>query len=335
MPTSAPTRVVVVTGASSGIGRAVAHAFARTGSAVVLAGRSEAPLHETARECRALGGTALVRVTDTSDPDAVALLRRVAVDTFGRIDVWINNAAVLALGRFEDVPEPAFRKVIETNLFGYVYGARAALRQFRQQGSRGVLVNIDSLLGVVTEPHASAYVASKFAIRGLSAALRQELRDTPGIQVCTVLPPSVDTPVYQHAANYTGQRARAIPPTCDPASVARTVLAVAERPRPEVVIGRIARLVSRLAAVAPRTAERAGGRLGPILQFEAKATPPSEGNLFTSRGPHAVRGGWRARGTRLGVRAALGALLIGIPAALVLLRWRPRRPPDHARGAKR
>ena len=134
MPSHLDHPVVVITGASSGIGRATAHAFAKQGASVVLAARRADMLHEVARECVSHGGNALVVPTDTTQEDQVENLAAQALDQFGRIDVWFNNAGVGVFGRFEDVPSDVWRRVIETNVFGYVYGAKDAMRQFRAQG---------------------------------------------------------------------------------------------------------------------------------------------------------------------------------------------------------
>jgi NADP-dependent 3-hydroxy acid dehydrogenase YdfG len=132
--------VVVITGASSGIGRATARSFARHGATVVLAARREAALHEVAQECRNLGGQPLVIPTDVTDAAAVEHLATRTVETVGRIDVWVNNAGVTLVGRLEETPLEPYRRVIDTNLFGYVHGARAAIPYLREQGS-GVLIN--------------------------------------------------------------------------------------------------------------------------------------------------------------------------------------------------
>ncbi len=154
-------KVVVITGSSSGIGRGAALAFAARGDRVVLAARSAQKLTEAAAECRELGGAALAVPTDVSDEAAVQELVRRAVKEFGRIDVWVNAAAVWSYGRFEDTPPAVFRQIIETTLFGQVHAVRAVLPQFRAQGY-GVLVNVASLYGRVSSPYVAPYVTAKW-----------------------------------------------------------------------------------------------------------------------------------------------------------------------------
>lgn len=184
------SKVVVITGASRGIGRATARLFAKCGASVVLAARREDALLEVAAECEARGGRALVVPTDVSDFRAVDNLARRAVDHFGSIDVWVNNAVLAAVGRLEEVPPEANRRIVETNLLGYLHGAQAALPRFWEQGS-GVLIFMSSGFGLVGAPYADAYTATKFAQRGLAQALRGELRGS-GVHVCTVMPGGVD-----------------------------------------------------------------------------------------------------------------------------------------------
>src|SRR5215204_1850351 len=148
--------VVVVTGASSGIGRGTALAFARAGAAVVLAARREEPLREAAEECRRLGARALAVATDVRVESAVERLAEQAAASFGGVDVWVNNAGVTLLGRFEDAPADLWREVVQTNFFGCVNGARAALPVLRRRGG-GTLINVGSVNSRVGAPYASAY----------------------------------------------------------------------------------------------------------------------------------------------------------------------------------
>jgi NAD(P)-dependent dehydrogenase (short-subunit alcohol dehydrogenase family) len=220
-------KVVVVTGASSGIGREAARRAAAQGAHVVLAARVAAPLREVEAE---LGADALVQPTDVRDEAAVEALAAAAVERFGRLDVWVNCAGVMAYGRFHDVPSDVFRAVIETNLMGQVHGARAALTRFRAQGE-GSLVNVGSLWSRVTTPDVSAYITSKFAVRGFTEVLQQELRREPGIGVSLVVPQAVDTPIFDRSGNYSGRRPRPIGPMVGAGTVADAILACALRPR--------------------------------------------------------------------------------------------------------
>jgi len=300
--------VVVITGASSGIGRAAALAFAREGASVVVAARREAPLHEIVAQCENSGGRALAVPTDVTDEAAVRSLARRAVEHFGRLDVWINNAAVTLFARFDDAPIEAFRRVIETKLFGFIHGARAALPYFREQGS-GVLIKNASISGKLSLPYQSAYVAANHAIRGLSMSLRQELllEGLEEIDICTVLPGSVDTPLYQHAGNYTGRAAAPLPPVYTPEQVAETFIRLAENPRHEVYVGRSARMLSFQSLLAPKRTERHLAVMTDKLQLiQDKPVPPREGNIFQPLPEWtSIRGGWKENHPTALRRAAL------------------------------
>jgi short-subunit dehydrogenase len=315
MRTSVEGKVVVITGASRGIGRATARRFAERGASVVLAARSEEALLEAAAECEALGGEALAVPTDVAEWGRVEELERRAVERFGRIDVWVNNAVLAAVGRLEEVPPEANRRVVEANLLGYVHGAQAALPRFREQGS-GVLINMSSGFGLVGAPYAGAYTATKFAQRGLGQALRGELRGT-GVHVCTIMPGGVDTPAYRLAANYSGRAMGFDGFLASPEKIARVVVRCAESPRPEVFVGNSVRTLRLAHALAPRIVERAAARTverGLLRQEPAESSP---GNLYESSAEWASADGGFNQGAKrraaLKVRRAVaaGASVIG------------------------
>ncbi|MEV8312199.1 SDR family oxidoreductase [Streptomyces flavidovirens] len=318
--------VVVITGASSGIGRATALAFARKGCPVVLAARREEALEAVRQECeRHRGAEALVVPTDVTDAKAVDDLARRAVQRFGRIDVWVNAAAVTVFGPFEEVPLEDFRKVMDVNVMGYVHGARAALRVMREQG-RGTLVNVSSIVGVVSQPYTHAYGMSKHAIRALSASLRQELRleKAKHIQVCTVLPATIDTPLFEHAANYTGRKPVAMPPVYSPERVARTIVDLVRVPRREVVVGPMGRSMVLQSRVAPGMVERMMARQVDKTHLSRKEPAPAgHGNLHVpAPGEGAAHGGWGGRRRtalrRLAVATAMAGAAAGIARRVML-----------------
>lgn len=319
-------KVVVITGASSGIGRAAARAFAREGATVVVAARREGPLREVEEECARTAGRALAVPTDVTDGDQVRMLAQRAVESFGGIDIWVNNAGVTVLSRFEDAPPDVYEHVIRTNLFGYIHGARAVLPYFREQG-HGVLINNASMVAYMGQPYASAYVISKFGVRALSECLRQELLDAPGIKVCTLMPAMIDTPFFQHAANYTGRKVRAVPPVFPPERVAETVLRLARRPRREVFVGWPGPVLAAQHAMAPGLTERMMARMTERVHLGDASAAPGPGNVLEPMAQGtAVNGGWRQAGSKGGGMLA-GLLLIGLP--LGVYAWqRRRRPPS-------
>lgn len=236
--------VVVITGASSGTGRAIANEFSSTGATLILAARREKALEEVAIECRSRGTNVHTLVTDVKNAIDVANLARFASEITGKIDVWINNAGVLAAGEFDQIPEEINRNVILTNLVGYINGAHQVIPYFKKQGY-GMLFNNISVGGWFPTPYAAAYTASKFGVRGFSEAIKGELSSYPDIHVVDLYPAFLDTPGIQHAANYTGKVIMPAPPVSDPRKVARAILRMVHKPASVRTIG-IAPTILRL-----------------------------------------------------------------------------------------
>jgi short-subunit dehydrogenase len=306
--------VVVITGASSGIGRAAALRLARRARGLALCARSEEALAEVAAECEGAGAPTLYQALDVADEEAVEALAAATVERFGRIDVWVNNAGVMAYGPFEDVPSEVFRQIVETNLMGQVHGARAALRRFRAQGS-GVLINMSSVWGRVSTPQVTPYIVSKNAVRAFSECLAGELVDEEKIQVATMVPQAVDTPIFEHAGNYAGRQVRPIPPVLEAEEVARGIELCAENPKREVNYGQAGRALEILYAVAPSLYRRLAHSAFVRGSWGNVPAKPTSGNVLHGRGPHVVEGGWHAR--RQGVlRRAFAAAAAGALAGL-------------------
>lgn len=285
-------KVIVITGASSGTGRAIAITLAKKQAHLVLAARRETALEELAEECRSYGATAKVVTADTRNANEVRHLAEQAASVSGVIDVWVNNAGVLAAGALEDVPSAINEQVILTNLVGYINGAHEVLPYFKNQGY-GILINNISIGGWFPTPYAAAYSASKFGLRGFSESLKGELSNQPNIHVVDLYPGFLDTPGIQHAANYTGKAIVPAPPVYDPFKVAGAVVRMIDSPRERNTIGAASGFLRLAYTLFPKLTRNitAGVMRKYLAQAEAIHTTP--GNVLNPvKFGSSIHGGW-------------------------------------------
>jgi short-subunit dehydrogenase len=309
-------RVVVITGASSGIGRATALRFAQAGDTLVLAARRKKLLNDVVDECEELGATALSVDTDVSDDGSVERLASTAIKRFGRIDVWINDAGVGAVGKFDEIPAEEHRRLIDINLNGTINGSHVALRQFRNQDS-GILINLSSVLGKVTQPFMSSYCASKHGVRALSASIRQELwlDGKEDIHVCTVFPQSIDTPFFQNEANYSGYKVKPAPPIETPEKAAEVIFQLADEPQDEVHVGKMGKFMATQQRLSRRLTEKQMAKMTEKKHFDrSKPQKATSGTLWkpdkSSEGE--IHGGWKNGSS--GIRKPISAIAVAAPA---------------------
>lgn len=301
--------VVVITGASSGVGRAAAFAFAEHGARLVLAARGAEALEDVRQACVDRGCEVVAVATDIADPAAVDRLGEEAKRRFGRIDVWVQTAAGVIAGPFGSESIAEVRRLIDTNVFGNVVTARAALSTFVTQGE-GVLILVGSLLGIYPNPQVPLYSMSKYAVRGLALNLRQSVAEHPRVEVCLVMPGPVDTPLFERAANRTGRRLRAIPPAYAPDRIAATIVSCARRPRRQTTTGLLSHLVLFGHRLAPRAGEWMVARWAASTITQQTSAMPTSGSLFEPSISGTVHGGYRRGrlrrriGDRIGVVAA-------------------------------
>ncbi|MER7461041.1 SDR family oxidoreductase [Micromonospora sp. NPDC126480] len=321
-------QVVVITGASSGVGRETALLLAERGATLVLAARNAEALNGLRDEVTRLGGTAHVQVTDVAEWDQVRALAEAAVTRAGRIDTWVNCAATAIYGQVHELTAEEITRAIQVILLGQVYGMKAALGRMREQGEGGI-VNVASALAVQAVPLQSAYVAAKHGVLGFAESLRMELEhEGSPITVSTLLPSSINTPLFEHARSKMGVLPQPVPPIYQPRVVAEAVLHAIAHPQSQMVVGGGGKMLEMVHRLAPRSAATALLRVGKVVRKQrTDRTDDNVDNLLTpSTGPGAVDGafGRRAKSTSL-YTSCWSNIPTGSGPCSPAVPWRPQR----------
>ncbi|QFI68988.1 SDR family oxidoreductase [Sinorhizobium alkalisoli] len=316
--------VVVVTGASAGVGRAAARRFARAGAAVAPIARDAASLEETAAEMEAAGARALAIPADVADADAVFAAAEEVEEKLGPIDVWVNNAMATVFAPVADATPEEFRRVTEVTYLGYVYGTMAALRQMRRR-NRGVIVQVGSALAYRGIPLQAAFCGAKHAIRGFTDSLRCELlHESSDIRLTMVQLPAVNTPQFDWARSHLDHEPRPVPPVIQPETAAAAIFRAAHQHDREIWVGFSTVKVILGNIVAPGFLHRLLSRQAFEAQETQRLLPADrKDNLETPvRGLHRTRGSFGTEASTFasvvsGRAARVGAasLFLGLIAA--------------------
>jgi NAD(P)-dependent dehydrogenase (short-subunit alcohol dehydrogenase family) len=322
-------QIVVILGASSGIGRACALRLASRGAAVVVGARGESGLQSLVAEILARGGRATAVVCDAADSAQVSQLAETALTTYGRIDTWVSCAALSLFATFEETTPAEFRQLIEVNYLGQVHGALAALPHLRATG-QGAFISISSVESMVSLPLHAAYSASKHAVEGMVDALRRDLiADRAPISVTSVKPGTINTPLFTNSRSKLANKPKGPPPIYSPTVVAACVEYAAEHPVRDLYAGGAARQLALAQQLAPSLMDRLLGRVMIRSESTSEYAPGrSPGNLEHPSGDDRVTGDFRGRPsgyTWLRLHPTARRLLTALAVAAPVLARRRRR----------
>jgi short-subunit dehydrogenase len=298
---SLQNKVVVITGASSGIGKLTAEEFLKEQAKVILAARSLEDMQQHLQSLEVNESQAVAIKTDVSDYRQVEALAQEATARFGKIDIWINNAAINEYGYVEDMDIADIDQIIAVDLMGPIYGMKVALPVMLQQGY-GTIINIGSIDAVISLPLQSAYDAAKHGMLGFSCALREELRadryKNKHIDVVDILPASMDTPFATHSKSITDKQPRPMPPIYDPKLTVDAIIKHAKQPQALVVVGASGQILTTQARLMPTLTEWIIGKIGIPGSLTRKPNKNvNENNLYSSMpGSNQVRGGYALPG---------------------------------------
>jgi len=295
-----PEQVVVIIGAASGIGRECALRFGERGAKLVVAARDESALATLVDEITANGGEAAYQVCDATVPEEVEAVARLAEERFGRVDTWVNDAAVSIYAKFWETTPEEFRRVMEVNYLGQVHGCLAALPALRRTGG-GAIIAISSVESIVSLPLHSAYSASKHAVEGMVDALRRELMaEHAPISVTSVKPATINTPFFTNSRNTMNVKPKGPSPIYDPGVVADCVLFAAEHPARDLFAGGAAKMMASTQMRMPGIVDRMLAKAGiPASRTDEPRPGGKDGNLYEPYDDDRAEGDFTSKARRV------------------------------------
>jgi short-subunit dehydrogenase len=282
-------QVMVITGASSGIGLATAYTAAEQGAKLVLVARSEDTLITIEELINESGGDAIHVVADVSNREEVEKVAQIAIKTFGRIDTWVNNAGLSIYGRLDEVSEQDHRRLFDINFWGIVHGSLVALPHLIE--SEGTLINLGSEVSEAVVPLQGMYSATKHAVKGFTDALRVEIQeiDQAPISITLIQPTAVNTPFPQHAKNYMSKEPKLPTPQIDPADVANAILEAATSNTHHIKVGMMAKVNTNMQNLMPTVAEKMSAKQANRQQYDEAPRHP-DGALYMPSGGGNIHG---------------------------------------------
>lgn len=321
-------QVIIITGASSGIGLATAYKAASQGAQVVLVARNEAALHDAVQRIRTKGGRAIYAVADVTIKEDLEKVAQTTIEQCGGFDTWVNNAGLGIFGRLDEVADEDSRRLFDVNFWGVVYGTNIAAAHLKAKG--GAIINLGSVVSDVAVPVQGMYCASKHAIKGFTDAFRMELEEagTP-IAVSLIKPASINTPFPLHARNYMLNEPKLPPPVYAPESVADAIIHAASHGGRDYYVGAAGKIISTLNKHLPSLVDWIGARtVHKQSTFDRPPSRPREGALFTAgqdgavygNSPHIVLTSTYTKATLNPVLSAAALTVAGVAGAAMLSR---------------
>lgn len=308
---------VVITGASSGVGRAAAEAFAKEGCNIIAVARGQKGINEIVAFCRELNVLSIGVIADMSIAEDVEKVAEKALEIGGKIDIWVNNAGVMASGKFEEIPLEIHQQVLKTNLFGYMYGAYNAVKIFKKQ-NEGILINNISIGGYMPAPYSAVYSASKHGIRGMMECLQGEISNRRNIHVCNMYPQLQNSTGNLHSAKYSGFDMKIPFIASDPRETAAGMVELAKHPKKDLFPDFRAAALTNIYRLFPKTVINTASAAVRFKMKHNDAKEDNPGNVLTnSKEPLRVYGKIPSKTSNsLGIAFLAG---LGVSAALMLM----------------